>query len=77
MFTNPDAYANAEKWNFDVQSPGNWFEFGIIGNDFWSSTISAFQIQVSFAVFKNPKIPGSQPKHWSICPPNSDSNLLI
>ena len=48
-----NAYAKVEKWIFDVQFPGNWFEFGIIWNDFWSSTIWDIQIQVSFVGFKN------------------------
>ena len=34
--TYSNAYANAKKWNFNVQFPGNWFELGIIGNEFWS-----------------------------------------
>ena len=25
---------NYKKWIFDIQYPGNWFEFGIISNDF-------------------------------------------
>ena len=32
---------------FGVQFPGNLFEFDIILNDFWRSTICAIQIQVS------------------------------
>jgi len=31
---HPDAHAKVKKWIFDVQFPGNWFEFDIIGNDF-------------------------------------------
>ena len=57
MPAHPNAHANDKKWICGVQYQGNWFEFGIIGNDFYSSTISA----ISFAVFKNPKIPGIQP----------------
>ena len=30
----PNAHANAEKMIFDIQYPGNRFEFGIISNDF-------------------------------------------
>ena len=60
MSTQSNTHANAKKFIFDSQFPGNWFEFGIIENDFWSSTISAIQIQDSFAGFKNPKIPGIQ-----------------
>ena len=44
MSTYPNAYAKAKKLIFHVEFPGNWFEFGIILNDFWSSTIWAFQI---------------------------------
>ena len=68
---------NAEKLIFFVQFSENRFEFAMIFIGFRNSAISAFQIQVSFTVFKNPKIPGSQPKHWSNCQPNSDSSLLI
>ena len=39
MSTYPNAHANAKKGIFDIQYPGNQFEFGIILNDFWSSTI--------------------------------------
>ena len=63
MSTHSNAHANAKKCIFDSQFPGNWFEFGIIENDFWSSTIWAIQIQDSFAGFKNPKIPGIQPTY--------------
>ena len=41
----------------------NKFEFGIISNDFWSSTIWAIHIQVSVTEFKNPENPGIQPKN--------------
>ena len=34
MSTHPNAHANAKKWNFNVQFPGNWLEFGFIENDF-------------------------------------------
>ena len=61
--TYSNAHANAKKCIFDSQFPGNWFKFGIIENDFWSSTIWAFQIQDSFAGFKNPKIPGILPNY--------------
>jgi len=63
MSTHSNAHANAKKCIFDSQFPGNWFEFGIIENDFWSSTIWAIQIQDSFAGFKNFKIPGIQPNY--------------
>ena len=51
----------SENGIFHVWFPWNWFEFGIIRNDFWSSTVWAFQIQVWFTEFKNPKNPGIQP----------------
>ena len=59
----PNAYAKVKKWIFVVQFPGNWFEFGIIGNDFQSSTFWAIQINVSFTEFKNPKNPVIQPSY--------------
>ena len=34
-----NAYANVQKWIFDVQLSENGFEFGIILNDFRSSSI--------------------------------------
>ena len=53
MSTHSNAYANAKKCIFDSHFPGNWFEFGIIENDFWSSTIWAiYQIQVDSGRFK-------------------------
>ena len=55
MSTYPNAQAKVKKCIFDSQLRGNWFEFGIIENDFWSSIIWAFQIQDSFTGFKNPK----------------------
>ena len=61
IWTCSNAHANAKKCIFDSQFPGNWFKFGIIENDFWSSRIWAFQIQDSFAGFKNPRIPVMQP----------------
>ena len=50
------AHAKIENWIFDAQFPGNWFEFGIILNNFWSSTIWAIPINISSAEFKNPGI---------------------
>ena len=35
----PNAYAKVKKLIFHVEFQGNWFEFGIILNDFLSSTI--------------------------------------
>ena len=61
-----NAYAKVQKWIFLHGFPGNWFKFGIILNDFWSSIIWANQIQVSSAEFKNPKNPGIQPNHRQI-----------
>ena len=72
MSTYPNAYAKVEKYIFDSQLQGNWFEIGIIENEFWSSLIWAIQIQHLFAGFENPKIPGIQPSQkyrynlWSI-----------
>ena len=39
MSTYPNAYAKVEKYIFDSQLQGNWFEIGIIENEFWSSLI--------------------------------------
>ena len=61
MSTYLNAHAKVKKCIFDSQLPGNWFEFGIIENDLWSSTIWAIQIKNSFAEFKNPRIPVMQP----------------
>ena len=55
--TYPNAYAKVKNWNFESQLPGNWLEFDIIWNNFWSSTIVAIQIWVSFGQFKNLEIP--------------------
>ena len=60
-FTYSNAHAKVKNWIFDVYFPGNWFSFGIISNDFWSSTIWVIQIQVSISEFKNPENPGIQP----------------
>ena len=64
MSTYTNTHAKVKNWIFEIQFPGNWFEFGIIGNDFWSSTIWATQIHFFFAEFKNPKIPGIQPNYY-------------
>ena len=64
----PNAHANVKKWVFGVQFPRNCFEFGILLNDFWSSTIWAIQTQVSKTELKNPKIPGIQPMNVKIFP---------
>ena len=63
MPTYPNAYAKVKKLIFHVEFPGNWFEFGIILNDFLSSTIWSIQIKVWRIQVKNPKMPGIQPKH--------------
>ena len=63
MSTYPNAHANAKKWIFDVHFPRKRFEFGILSNDFRSSTILAFQIQVSFPGVKIAKNPGIQPTY--------------
>ena len=56
-------FSKLRGWHSYVQFQGNWFEFGIIENDFWSSTIWAIQIHVSFTEFKNPKTPGIHPTY--------------
>ena len=63
MFTHSNAHAKVQNLIFGVQLPGNWFEFGIFGNDFWSSTIGAVQIHVSIIEFENPKNLGIKPTH--------------
>ena len=63
MYTYPNAYAKVKNLISDVKFTGNWFEFGTIENDFWSSTIWAIQIQVSFLEFENPENPGIQPNN--------------
>ena len=42
------AHAKMKKWFCPVRFPGNCFNFEIISNDFWSSTIWAYQIQLWF-----------------------------
>ena len=39
---------------FEIQFSENWFEFGITGNDFGTSTIWAIQIQISYSEFEDP-----------------------
>ena len=34
MSAYPNAHAKVKRWIFDAYIPGNWFEFGIISNDF-------------------------------------------
>ena len=68
-----NAYAKVQKWIFPCLFPGNWFKFGIILNDFWSSTIWAIQIQLTCTEFKNPKNPGIQPIHALISYSNGAS----
>ena len=63
MSTYSNAHAKVKNGIFHFSFPGNWFELGIIGNDFSSFTIWAIQIQVSFTAFKNRKNPGIQPIH--------------
>ena len=69
MPTYRNAHAKLKKWIYDIQYPGNRFEFDIISNDFWSSTIWAIQIQVSFPGVENPKNPRIQPsdeQFWTL-----------
>ena len=47
MPTYSNAHAKIQKWIFGDQVAGNWFEFGITVNDFWSSAIWAIQISGS------------------------------
>ena len=58
--TYPNLQAKIKKMISDIQFPGNRFELGTIKNYFWSSTIWAKQIQVSFPEFENPKAPRIQ-----------------
>ena len=51
------------KWILDFHFPGNWFEFGIILNDFGSFTIWAIQNQISLTQLQNRKNPGIQPTY--------------
>ena len=46
MPTYPNAHAKIKKWIFHDRFPGFWIEFGIIWNDFSSSTVWAFQIKL-------------------------------
>ena len=50
-----NTHANAKKMIFDIQYLGNWFEFGIISNDFWSSTIWASHIRLLLSEVETPK----------------------
>ena len=59
--TYANAHANVKKWIIHIWLPRYWFEFGIIWNDFWSSTTWAIQLQASFTEFNNLKNPGIQP----------------
>ena len=61
-----NAYAKVKKWIFNVWFPGNCFEFDMILNDFWSSTIWTIQIKISFPRAKNPKNPGIQLIHVTV-----------
>ena len=66
MSTYPNAHAEDKMLIFSIWFPRNWFNFGIILNDFWSSTIWAIRIQLSCTEFKNPQNPGIQPIHGLI-----------
>ena len=65
MPTYLNAHAKIRKLIFEVQFPGNWFEFDIIGNDFSSSTIGDIQILVFFTGTEIPKKNGIQPNDSS------------
>ena len=59
--SHSNAHAKVKNWIFDAEFPGKLFEFGIILNDFWSSTIRGIQINTTLAELENPKNPGIQP----------------
>ena len=61
-----NAHAKVLNWIFDAQFPWNWFKFGIILKDFWSSATSAIQINVSCTEFKRPKNPGIKPNYIDV-----------
>ena len=60
MPTYSNANAKIKNWIFHAQFKGNSFLLGINLNDFWSSTIWAIRISLSFAQFKDPKNTGIQ-----------------
>jgi len=53
----------SEKWIFNVDFSRNGFRFGIILNDFRSSSIRDTQIVFSITLIEILKNPGIQPKH--------------
>ena len=79
-FLYPNAYAKVKKCIFSFRFTENCFAFGIILNDFWSSTISAIQIRVSFIESKNP---GIQPAYhighiiWRYSPKVFSGEILV
>ena len=60
MSTYSNANAKLKNWTFEVQFPGNYFEFDIIGNDFWSVKIWTIEIQVLYTEFEKPNNHGIQ-----------------
>ena len=46
--TYPSAQAKLKKWISNDEFPENWFKFGIILNDFWSSTFWDSQNRLAF-----------------------------
>ena len=62
-----NAHANVFMSILHFWFPGNHFEFGIILNDFSSSTIWAIQIQASFPGVEIAKNPGIQPTNKPDC----------
>ena len=58
-----NAYGKSKKCIFSFWFPWNWFNSGIISNDFWSSTIWPNRIQLVCTEFKNPKNPRIQPNY--------------
>ena len=66
MPTYRNAHAKLKKWIYDIQYPGNRFEFDIISNDFWSSTIWAGQSRHELTGAKTQKNPGIQPIYGTL-----------
>ena len=63
MSTYPNTHAKFKNWILKTPFPRNKFGFGIVWNDFWSSTIWPIQIQILFTVLWNSKNPGIHPSN--------------
>ena len=59
----PKRLRKSQKVDFQRQFRRYLLDFGIILNDFWSSSIWAIHIQVSITEFRNPENPGIQPNY--------------